>query len=58
MYDPHLDLCHAEHARSPALTCGTCGGPAQGNYSDDAGEVCDTCIANDGAPPCSPGSGA
>lgn len=42
--DPHLALARSESREGPGLTCGTCGQPAQGNYSDGDGPVCDACI--------------
>lgn len=38
-----------ETTKDPALVCGLCHGPAQGNYSDDEGQVCDPCVAEDEA---------
>jgi hypothetical protein len=44
--DNHLALARSE-SRETRLTCGTCGGPAEGEYSDADGHVCNTCIARD-----------
>lgn len=43
--DPHLSLCHSEHAASPVTPCVDCGRPWQGNVSTDAGPICDGCHA-------------
>lgn len=42
--DPHVALARSESREGPGLRCGTCGKRAEGNYSDDAGPVCDACI--------------
>ena len=45
--DPHLALCHAEHATTTGPPCVDCGRPSECNVSTDDGPVCDACHAAD-----------